>query len=108
MIPLPLFKYALFNLEYRSGVQLDISHYNALLSVYIENQYEFSPIEFLKKLEAKGIEPNRVTYQRLVTACCHKGDVEAATDILQIMKEKGLPINEAIFNSLIIGHSTAK
>lgn len=41
------------------GVPMDISHYNALLRVYIENEHDFSPSDFLKELEEKGLEPNR-------------------------------------------------
>lgn len=50
-----------------AGVLLDVSHYNALLKVYLENEHKFSPTEFLAKLEKKGVEPNRVTYQRLIS-----------------------------------------
>ena len=52
-------------------IPLDISHYNALLRVYIENDHEFSPIEFLSGLEKAGIEPNRVTYQRMIARYCN-------------------------------------
>ena len=41
------------------NVPMDISHYNALLRVYLENEYEFSPTEFLAELRSKGVEPNR-------------------------------------------------
>ncbi|XP_064103349.1 leucine-rich PPR motif-containing protein, mitochondrial-like [Macrobrachium nipponense] len=87
------------------NVPLDISHYNTLLRVYIENGHEFSPIEFLSALEKAGIEPNRVTYQRLILRYCQLGDIEGASKILEFMKEKELPVNEYVFNSLIIGHA---
>lgn len=59
------------NLFIRStGIPLDISHYNALLRVYLENEHKFSPTEFLSMLEQNGIEPNRVTYQRLISRYC--------------------------------------
>ncbi|KAG8226771.1 hypothetical protein J437_LFUL006294 [Ladona fulva] len=61
--------------------------------------------EFLKELEVKGIEPNRVTFQRLITRYCQKGDIEGATQILQFMKEKQMPVNENVFNALVMGHS---
>ncbi|XP_063702468.1 leucine-rich PPR motif-containing protein, mitochondrial [Culicoides brevitarsis] len=89
------------------NVPMDISHYNALLRVYIENEYNFSPTEFLVDLEQKGIEPNRVTYQRLISRYCQQGDIEGATKILEFMKEKQLPVNENVFNALIMGHSQA-
>lgn len=41
------------------NIPMDISHYNALLRVYLENEHSFSPSEFLADLESKGIEPNR-------------------------------------------------
>ncbi|CAL4065404.1 unnamed protein product, partial [Meganyctiphanes norvegica] len=88
-------------------VPFDISHYNALLRVYLENENKFSPIEFLAKLEQQGIEPNRVTYQRLIERYCQDGDIEGASKILEFMKEQQQVINENIFNSLIMGHSRA-
>ena len=42
------------------GVNLNISHYNALLRVYVENEYKLDPMKFLKMLEEKQLEPNRV------------------------------------------------
>lgn len=41
------------------NVPMDVSHYNALLRVYLENEHPFSPTEFLADLESKGVEPNR-------------------------------------------------
>ncbi|XP_037041039.1 leucine-rich PPR motif-containing protein, mitochondrial isoform X2 [Bradysia coprophila] len=89
------------------NVSMDITHYNALLRVYLENEHPFSPTEFLADLEAKGIDPNRVTYQRLISRYCQEGDMDGATKILEFMREKQLPINENVFSSLIMGHSEA-
>ncbi|KAL5281307.1 LRPPRC family protein [Megaselia abdita] len=88
-------------------VPMDISHYNALLRVYLENEYLFSPIDFLEDLKSKGFEPNRVTYQRLIRRYCQQGDLDGATQILKFMQEKTLPVNEHVFNALIVGHSQA-
>nr|CAD7568028.1 unnamed protein product [Timema californicum] len=89
------------------GVPMDVSHYNALLRVYLENEHVFSPTEFLTMLERKGVEPNRVTYQRLIARYCQQGDIDGATRILEFMREKQLPVNESVFNALIMGHSQA-
>ncbi|XP_030567856.1 leucine-rich PPR motif-containing protein, mitochondrial [Drosophila novamexicana] len=89
------------------NVPMDISHYNALLRVYLENEHQFAPTDFLAEIEAKGIEPNRVTYQRLIARYCQQGDIEGATRILEYMRGKSLPVNENVFNSLILGHSQA-
>ncbi|XP_064484083.1 leucine-rich PPR motif-containing protein, mitochondrial-like [Ornithodoros turicata] len=90
------------------GCQKDVSHYNALLQVYLENERRFSPTEFLSNMEqVAGIQPNRVTYQRLIHAYCQEGDIAGASKILEYMKDKELPINEKVFNSLITGHARA-
>ncbi|XP_033096659.1 leucine-rich PPR motif-containing protein, mitochondrial-like [Anneissia japonica] len=89
------------------GTLYDVSHYNALLRVYLQNEHKFQPTDFLANMEAKGIEPNRVTYQRLIAAYCQMGDIDGATKILEFMKSKDLPITEGVFNSLIEGHAKA-
>ncbi|KAK5643251.1 hypothetical protein RI129_007096 [Pyrocoelia pectoralis] len=95
----------IWNTLLKLNVPMDISHYNALLRVYLENEHEFSPTEFLSELESSKIEPNRVTYQRLISRYCQLGDIEGATRILEFMREKQLPVNEHVFNALIMGHS---
>ncbi|XP_055475023.1 leucine-rich PPR motif-containing protein, mitochondrial [Psammomys obesus] len=89
------------------GTVYDVSHYNALLKVYLQNEYKFSPTDFLAKMEGANIQPNRVTYQRLIAAYCNVGDIEGASKILGFMKMKDLPVTEAVFNALITGHSRA-
>ncbi|XP_034537185.1 LOW QUALITY PROTEIN: leucine-rich PPR motif-containing protein, mitochondrial [Notolabrus celidotus] len=89
------------------GAQYDVSHYNALLKVYLQNEFEFSPTDFLAKMEAANIQPNRVTYQRLIAAYCQSGNIEGASTILGFMKSKDLPITDAVFNSLVTGHARA-
>lgn len=39
----------------------DVSHYNALLKVYLQNEFKFSPTDFLAKMEAANVQPNRVS-----------------------------------------------
>ncbi|KAF4016265.1 hypothetical protein G4228_008102 [Cervus hanglu yarkandensis] len=78
------------------GTVYDVSHYNALLKVYLQNEHKFSPTDFLAKMEKANIQPNRVTYQRLIAAYCNMGDIEGARDmenaenILTVMKEAGI------------------
>ncbi|XP_034370056.1 leucine-rich PPR motif-containing protein, mitochondrial isoform X2 [Arvicanthis niloticus] len=89
------------------GTVYDVSHYNALLKVYLQNEYKFSPTDFLAKMEGANIQPNRVTYQRLIAAYCNVGDIEGASKILGFMKTKDLPITEAVFSVLVTGHARA-
>ncbi|XP_061847320.1 leucine-rich PPR motif-containing protein, mitochondrial isoform X2 [Colius striatus] len=87
------------------GAVYDTSHYNALLKVYLQNEHKFSPTEFLARMEEANVQPNRVTYQRLIAAYCDQGDIEGASKILGFMKSKDLPITEAVFSSLVKGHA---
>ncbi|XP_010222363.1 PREDICTED: leucine-rich PPR motif-containing protein, mitochondrial-like, partial [Tinamus guttatus] len=87
------------------GAVYDASHYNALLKVYLQNEHKFSPTEFLARMEEANVQPNRVTYQRLIAAYCNEGDIEGASKILGFMKNKDLPITEAVFSSLVKGHA---
>ncbi|XP_072793888.1 leucine-rich PPR motif-containing protein, mitochondrial [Vicugna pacos] len=89
------------------GTVYDVSHYNALLKVYLQNEYKFSPTDFLAKMEKANIQPNRVTYQRLIAAYCNVGDIEGASKILGFMKTKDLPVTEAVFSALVTGHARA-
>ncbi|XP_066123121.1 leucine-rich PPR motif-containing protein, mitochondrial [Saccopteryx bilineata] len=89
------------------GTVYDVSHYNALLKVYLQNEHKFSPTDFLAKMEEAHIQPNRVTYQRLIAAYCNVGDIEGASKILGFMKTKDLPVTEAVFSALVTGHARA-
>ncbi|CAM1328402.1 LRPPRC (predicted), partial [Pycnogonum litorale] len=86
---------------------IDVSHYNALIKVYLENNHKFSCTEFLQEMKENGIEPNRVTYQRMIEKYCQEGDIEGASNILQLMKDSDMAVNESVFNALIVGHSRA-
>lgn len=48
-----------------------------------------------------------VTFQRLISRYCQQGDIDGATQILEFMREKQLPVNENVFNALVMGHSNA-
>uniref|UniRef100_A0AAA9S7U0 Leucine-rich PPR motif-containing protein, mitochondrial n=1 Tax=Bos taurus TaxID=9913 RepID=A0AAA9S7U0_BOVIN len=87
------------------GTVYDVSHYNALLKVYLQNEHKFSPTDFLAKMEKGNVQPNRVTYQRLIAAYCNMGDIEGASTILGFMKTKDLPVTEAVFSALVTGHA---
>ncbi|XP_054976642.1 leucine-rich PPR motif-containing protein, mitochondrial isoform X2 [Sorex araneus] len=89
------------------GAVYDVSHYNALLKVYLQNEHRFSPTDFLAQMEKANVQPNRVTYQRLIAAYCHAGDIQGASTVLGFMKTKDLPVTEAVFSALVTGHARA-
>lgn len=91
----------------RLKIPMDVSHYNALLSVYLERDHKFSPAEFLQMMVGKKIVANRVTYHRLIEGYCRRGDIANATKIIDMMRTNNMPLCENVFNSLITGHSEA-
>ncbi|CAG9578979.1 unnamed protein product [Danaus chrysippus] len=95
----------IWNVLTERGIPMDVSHYNALLRVYIENEHPFSPAQFLDEMEKKGLQPNRVTYQRLMWRYCQEGDVEGATKVLEKMRELNMPVSEPVLNALVMGHA---
>ncbi|KFB39256.1 AGAP008770-PA-like protein [Anopheles sinensis] len=90
-----------------SNISLDISHYNALLRVYWDNEHRFSATDFLAELESKGLQPNRVTYQKLLLCSCFNDEIKAANKIFAAMKEKGFTVSQYILDMLIITNSKA-
>jgi len=88
----------------KTGVTFDVSHYNAILRVHLENEKVVSAPEFLAQMENAGITPNRVTFQHLVGLYCVEGNIMGATTILEHMKAQDMPISEAVFISLLKGH----
>ena len=94
----------IWNLLNQTGIFLDTSHYNTLLSNRLLNEDEFSPTEFLSSMEAKGVAPDRTTFGYLVARFCQMGDMTGAMAILSHMKEADMPLDTFIFHSLIMGH----
>ncbi|XP_035225379.1 leucine-rich PPR motif-containing protein, mitochondrial-like, partial [Stegodyphus dumicola] len=94
----------IWNTLIKLGCSFDIRHYNSLLRIYLDNNHHFSPTDFLSKLDADQIQPDKVTYLYLMEKYCNDGNLTGASEILEFMKEKKLPVNEAVFNSLIKGH----
>jgi leucine-rich PPR motif-containing protein len=86
------------------GVKFDISHYNAILKVHMENGNNVVASDFLAELEEAGMEPNRVTFQHLVGLYCNAGNVAGATTVLEHMKEQDMAISEHVFLGLLSAH----
>jgi len=86
------------------GVEYDVSHYNALLKVHMENESSVTASDFLSQMEEAGVQPNRVTFQHLVGIYCQTGNIGGATTVLEHMKSQDMAINEAVFLSLLYGH----
>jgi len=88
-----------------TSFKMDVSHYNTLLRVYLDNAKDFSPQDVLTELASNELAPNRVTYQHLIAKFCQDGNITGASAILEHMKEMEMPVSEQVFHSLIFGHS---
>ena len=69
------------------GLTFDVSHYNAILKVHLENGNNVAASDFLQEMEEAQIVPNRVTFQHLVGLYCQGGNITGATTVLEHMKE---------------------
>lgn len=49
----------LWNNIRKFNIPIDIAHYNALLTVYNQNECDYSPDVFLNEIDMKGITPNQ-------------------------------------------------
>eukprot|EP00795_Rhopilema_esculentum_P013565 gene13565-4453_t len=87
------------------GVLLETTHYNALLSVYIQNRHQFSPLEFLADMQENKVQPDKFTYSLIVQAYCQDGDLSGALRVIDFMTKQEIPLSEAIYTSLITGYS---
>lgn len=83
-------------LLFTTGATYDVSHYNALLKTYLQNEFRFSPTDFLAKMESANVQPNRVSlivvkggvnkiYLQYICVCVY---VYVATSQLQGQKKK--------------------
>ena len=84
---------------------MSIAHYNALLSLYIQNGYNFSIMELLMDMKSKQIYPNSNTYDISIKYYCMKGNIDKALILFKDMKTTHYYATESIFNSLMLGYS---
>lgn len=86
---------------------VDISHYNALLAVHVENEQPISLEATLADLESRKLVPNRATYQKLLDNYGRRGDVDGFADTMKVMMAQKIPLNDKIYNSMIMVHGFA-
>lgn len=94
----------LWNFIKSNTIPLDVAIYNILIRTMNENGTAFEPSTILEEMDKSGIEPDAITYQRLIHQCCLRGDISGATKLLEKMKELEMPLSENVFASLILGY----
>ena len=87
------------------GIQFDVSHYNVLLTVYLQNHHSFSPLEILEEMKTGAVEPNQTTLVLFIQAFCESGDMVGSLEMLGMMKTLDIPVTEKVYASLITGYS---
>ena len=55
----------------------------------------------------RDVELNERTYHLLLACICESGDIKQATEIVSMMKTKGFPASEPVFDALVLGHARA-
>lgn len=103
---------AIYHKMLRENCKLNLIAYNSLLDCcvkcgkYAEMLRIFE--EMLKEYEKpnKGVnsaEPDLITYSTSIKGMCKVGEMGKAMELYQIMKQKGLKLDEILFNSLLDG-----
>lgn len=87
-----------------SDVPMNVSLYNMLLQLYVQNKYKFSPLEILSDMKKRSIEPNEDTYKKILEYYCKNGNMEDAITIFKYMKNENYPLDIDIFNLIIMGY----
>ena len=70
----------------KATVDLDIRHYNALLSVYLANRHPFDPEDFLLILSEDKVAMDKESYSLFVQLYCQAGNLADAGRTLEFMK----------------------
>jgi leucine-rich PPR motif-containing protein len=55
----------------------------------------------------RDVELNDTAYHLLLACVCESGDIKQATEIVSMMKTKGFPVSEPVFNAVVLGHARA-
>ncbi|CAD7086752.1 unnamed protein product [Hermetia illucens] len=89
--------------QLKKDIKLNRKHYLCALEVFRANKFPFA--EYQMMLKDLALEMDQEMFEGLIGLACEHGDMDEATTILAIMKEKNYPITENVFNSLILGYS---
>lgn len=90
-----------------SKAKVDIAHYNMLLGVFLENGHPISAEEALADLKSRNLEPNRATFQKIISNYGERGDLVGLAQTMEIMKDRGMTLNDRMYNALILAHGLA-
>lgn len=55
-------------------------------------------------MKSLPFEPDRTIFKDLIRIVCNKGHIQAALELLEVMKSKGIAIDEEVLNFLVYAH----
>lgn len=87
--------------------RIEISHYNALLNVHVDNEEPVGLTGVMDELKAMNLSPNFNTYGLIMKSDARNGDVAAVERSLNIVNGRKMRPDESMFNSLILAHGVA-
>lgn len=88
------------------SLNVDVTHYNAMISVYAKAGQIKKAMEFYEKMNKNNISADSVTYNTILRACSTDKKFNIAVDVYNIMKEKNVTVDKYTFHHLI--HSCEK
>lgn len=90
------------NLLDNDKVNVNIVH--AYITVCIENNVKLNIQEVLRNIKC---EKTNETYKLLLKNVCERGNLEEALQILDIMKLESVPLDEFVFNNLVLVYASS-
>lgn len=85
-------------------VQVKLSFLHSYINICTANNIKVNIKEILTNLKYKI--PGE-TYKLLLKNCCEQNDIEDAFKILHIMKLESVPLDEFVFNNLVLAQSAS-
>lgn len=87
--------------------RIELSHYNALLNVYVDNEEPLRLDEVISELDGMNLSPNVKTIELVMKSDARKGDLAAVERSFNLLSDLKIRPNEGVFGSLILAHGMA-
>jgi pentatricopeptide repeat protein len=89
---------------FNSKVMPSITTFNALIDACARNGAMDRIAQLLAEMKDHGLKPNLITYSTVLKGHCLRGDIRAAFDVLEDMRNKtSLKPDEIMYNTLLDG-----
>lgn len=86
---------------------IDISLYNGLLKVYVDNAEPFTLDGALKDVKSRNLSPNQATFEAILDNYSQMGDLEGVHKTMESIKCHEIALSRKMYHSLVLAHSFA-